>query len=183
MDTPITSPHACVSIPWRRADDPSKIGYYVQDERGDNAEYYLKSANRTVGTVCFKLTENGDGSGLYAIYWLPYHFAFSGGSGSFRSHFANASNAGTRLTPPLPTHTMDAKFVELQSFSDFDKRSPLELMASEAVRVHAKVDALHYCIRCMHLSYTNACVCYSAGKPNHSRVNVSQSCRRWRPWC
>ena len=132
---PATSPIACVDIPWRRADDPSEIGYYVQDARGDDTEYYIQSANRTVGTVCFKLTGNGDGNGLYAIYWLPYHFAFSGGSGSFRAHFANASNAGPRLTPPLPTHSADAKFLEFQSFSDFDKRSPLELMASETVRI------------------------------------------------
>ena len=127
-----TSGTNCVSIPWRRYDDPAKHAVHVTDGAGAAVTSTMKNSSATVGEVCFTAAAPG----TFAVYFLPFRWAFGGGSGSYCSFFLkpgesvgpNASVALASLTPGRAAAT--AEFVRFESKTPFDTRSPMEMLAS-----------------------------------------------------
>jgi len=122
---------ACAHLKWRlRTDLPSNIGAFVTDSNGNfTPSTVLPNATTHSGDVCFLTTTN---SKMYSIYFLPYAWSFSGGSGSYHAHFLDRLS-----TPPLLSMnnnqmmvSQKAKITAMESFSDFDVRSPMEYTAT-----------------------------------------------------
>ena len=154
-----SSDTVCVSLPWRRRDDPARVGLVVLDEAGRMRPAALRDASGSVpvldaesanvtGRVCFSAGAKEEAreatERLYSVYFMPYGWSFDGGSGSYHSHFLAPESAGPVLPPPLPSSSssstppapaplpIEAKLVRFESYSDFDRRSPMELIASKA---------------------------------------------------
>lgn len=70
------------------------------------------------------------GVSVYVVYYLPFRFSFDPGSGSYRAHFLAVGDGGPRL--PLNRIPTDAPLasVTFDSVSEFDRRSPMEMVAS-----------------------------------------------------
>ena len=174
-----TAGRACARLPWRRYDDPAEHAAVVTSAAGAVVPSALTDANATIGEVCFTAAAAGD----FAVYFLPFRWAFGGGSGSYCSFFLNASEtvAGPAADPACtgveervdchpspggethcramgccwepshsgsphcfhakngsgapvgpPTAAATAAFVGFESKTAFDKRSPMEMLASPA---------------------------------------------------
>lgn len=61
---------------------------------------------------------------------MPFRYSFDAGSGSYHSHFLNRTSAGPELPGPIPGGAADVDFMGFESFSQFDARSAMELVAS-----------------------------------------------------
>ena len=74
---------ACATLPWRRRDDPSVVGCFVQTSSGTFVPSVIRkeSSTHTSGQVCFTVPASDTKQNL-AVYWLPYAWSFNGGSGS-----------------------------------------------------------------------------------------------------
>lgn len=115
----------CVFLPWRRHDDPSKVGVFVMSSATKFHASRVTNPNRVIGQVCFL----SDGSShTYAIYFLPFSFSIDLGSGSYHGYFLG-SNSTSPILPDFVTFN-DAKLEHFESYSPFDERLPMELVAS-----------------------------------------------------
>ena len=126
-----SSGHACASLPWRRYDDPARRAVVVTDAAGAVVPSNVTSSSATVGEVCF----TAPAAGFFAAYFLPFRWAFGGGSGSYCSFFLKPGESMDPSTPPsdwepTPGHSAVARFVRFESKTPFDTRSPMEQMAS-----------------------------------------------------
>ena len=163
---------ACADIPWRRRDNASAVGVLVLGASanvsairslGDFPASSVTNTSRSVGTVCWRT----DGaSEQYAIYFLPFGWSFDGGSGSYHSHFLAPASAGPSLpSSSLPPGGGAAATATLlggmeESFSSFDARSPMELIATDAevaaVVERASENGADYVSWCAQVTNTSA---------------------------
>jgi hypothetical protein len=112
----------CVHIPWRRYDDPARHDAIVTDAHGATVASSLKNASATVGEVCFTAAS----AGTFVVYFLPFRWAFGGGSGSYCAFFLGSNSTDAKSHGAAAT----AVFVRFESKTAFDTRSPMELVAS-----------------------------------------------------
>lgn len=71
LDRPANSSVGCVSIPWRRRDDPGTKGIFVVDERNVTVATRLRNTSNIVGELCFQLTA-AEVASEYAIHYPNY---------------------------------------------------------------------------------------------------------------
>ena len=129
--------HACARLPWRRYDDPARHAVVVTTAAGDIVPSALTDANATVGEVCFTAVAAGE----FAVYYLPFRWAFGGGSGSYCSFFLNSTETIHPPAAPNPalaaaasgggSPTAVAAFVGFESKTAFDTRSPMEMVVRD----------------------------------------------------
>jgi hypothetical protein len=120
---------ACAQIPWRRYDDPAHHDVMVVDAKNATVPSKLTNSSSTIGEVCFTAAAPG----TFGVYFLPFRFAFGGGSGSYCAFFLKpGESTGARgFTPPAPAdRSAAATFVRFESKTEFDVRTPMEFVAS-----------------------------------------------------
>jgi hypothetical protein len=141
-DPRLQSTLVCVELEWRRRDNPLAVGVFVLDATNTFLPARIELNSTAVsGTVCFSVPPTPTAPmgtstlnpSLFSVYYLPYAWSIEAWSGSFHSHFLARGSTPPVLPPDdAAGASLPATVLRWESFSEFDARSPMEWIASDA---------------------------------------------------